>query len=87
MLPLSKPIIAVLVIFTFMWRWNDFAWPLVALTDRTMFTVPLGLNLLRGEVNPEWDTHGARAVVAAAHAGHLSGVPALPGPGHREHGD
>ena len=53
-LPLSKPIIAVLVIFTFMWRWNDFAWPLVALTDRDMFTIPLGLNLLRGEVNPDW---------------------------------
>jgi alpha-1,4-digalacturonate transport system permease protein len=53
-LPLAKPIIAVLVIFTFMWRWNDFAWPLVALTDQDMFTLPLGLNLLRGEVNPDW---------------------------------
>ena len=53
-LPLSKPIIAVLVIFTFMWRWNDFAWPLVVLTDQTGFTLPLGLNLLRGEANPDW---------------------------------
>lgn len=53
-LPLSKPIIAVLVIFTFMWRWNDFAWPLVVLTDQSMFTLPLGLNLVKGEVNPEW---------------------------------
>ncbi len=53
-LPLSRPVIAVLVIFTFMWRWNDFAWPLVILTDRDSFTLPLGLNLLRGEVNPEW---------------------------------
>lgn len=53
-LPLSKPIIAVLVIFTFMWRWNDFAWPLVVLTDQTGFILPLGLNLLRGEANPDW---------------------------------
>ena len=30
-LPLSRPVIAVLTIFTFMWRWNDFAWPLVVL--------------------------------------------------------
>src|SRR5262249_33245572 len=52
-LPLSKPVIAVLIIFTFMWRWNDFAWPLVVLTEQPRYTLPLGLNLLRGEVNPE----------------------------------
>jgi len=63
-LPLSKPIIAVLVIFTFMWRWNDFAWPLVALTDRDMFTIPLGLNLLRGEVNPDWGNVMALALLS-----------------------
>jgi len=63
-LPLSKPIIAVLVIFTFMWRWNDFAWPLVALTDQDMFTVPLGLNLLRGEVNPDWGNVMALALLS-----------------------
>ncbi|HEX3348724.1 MAG TPA: carbohydrate ABC transporter permease [Acetobacteraceae bacterium] len=63
-LPLSKPIIAVLVIFTFMWRWNDFAWPLVVLTDQSMFTLPLGLNLVRGEVNPEWGQVMALALVS-----------------------
>jgi alpha-1,4-digalacturonate transport system permease protein len=63
-LPLSRPVIAVLVIFTFMWRWNDFAWPLVVLTDQSMFTLPLGLNLLRGEVNPDWDNIMAMALVA-----------------------
>jgi alpha-1,4-digalacturonate transport system permease protein len=63
-LPLSKPIIAVLVIFTFMWRWNDFAWPLVVLTDQTMFTVPLGLNLVRGEANPDWGGVMALALVS-----------------------
>jgi multiple sugar transport system permease protein/alpha-1,4-digalacturonate transport system permease protein len=63
-LPLSKPIISVLVIFTFMWRWNDFAWPLVALTNQDMFTLPLGLNLLRGEVNPNWGTVMALALLS-----------------------
>jgi multiple sugar transport system permease protein/alpha-1,4-digalacturonate transport system permease protein len=63
-LPLSKPIIAVLVIFTFMWRWNDFAWPLVVLTDQTTFTLPLGLNLLRGEANPDWGGVMALALVS-----------------------
>ena len=63
-LPLSKPIIAVLVIFTFMWRWNDFAWPLVVLTDHARYTLPLGLNLLRGEANPEWGQIMAMALLA-----------------------
>lgn len=62
-LPLSRPIIAVLVIFTFMWRWNDFAWPLVVLTDHDAYTMPLGLNLLRGEVNPEWGQVMAMALI------------------------
>lgn len=52
--PLSKPIIAVLVIFTFMWRWNDFALPLVIMMKQEMYTVQLGLNLLRGQFNTEW---------------------------------
>lgn len=63
-LPLSKPIIAVLVIFTFMWRWNDFAWPLVVLTDHAQYTLPLGLNLLRSETNPEWGQVMAMAMFA-----------------------
>ena len=65
-LPLSKPIIAVLVIFTFMWRWNDFAWPLVVLTDHAQYTLPLGLNLLKSEPNPEWGQIMAMALVALA---------------------
>ncbi len=65
-LPLSRPIIAVLVIFTFMWRWNDFAWPMVVLTDHDAYTMPLGLNLLRGEVNPEWGQVMALALVSLA---------------------
>ena len=65
-LPLSKPIIAVLIIFTFMWRWNDFAWPLVVLTDQAGFTLPLGLNLLRSEVNPDWGQVMAVALITLA---------------------
>lgn len=65
-LPLSKPIIAVLVIFTFMWRWNDFAWPLVVLSDQARFTLPLGLNLMRGEMNPVWGQVMATAAIGLA---------------------
>ncbi len=45
-LPLSKPLIAVLVIFTFMWRWNEFVWPLIVLTDSDSYTLPVGLQFL-----------------------------------------
>jgi len=48
-LPNSKPLIAVLVIFTFGWRWNDFVWPLIVLRTRESLTVPVGLALLRGQ--------------------------------------
>ena len=45
-LPLSKPLVAVLIIFTFMWRWNEFVWPLIVLTDSDSYTLPVGLQFL-----------------------------------------
>lgn len=45
-LPLSRPLIAALVIFTFMWRWNEFVWPLIVLTDSDSYTLPIGLQFL-----------------------------------------
>jgi len=46
--PLSAPAIAVLVILGFSARWNAFAWPLVALTRKDMYTVQLGINYMKG---------------------------------------
>ena len=63
-LPLSKPIIAVLIIFTFMWRWNDFVLPLIVLTDQDMYTVQLGLNLLKGQYNIVWTSIMAIALLS-----------------------
>jgi ABC-type glycerol-3-phosphate transport system permease component len=48
-LPLAKPLIATLVIFTFMWRWNEFAWPLIVLKDTNVYTLPIGLYFLKGQ--------------------------------------
>lgn len=45
-LPLSKPLIAALIIFTFMWRWNEFVWPLIVLTNADAYTLPVGLQFL-----------------------------------------
>lgn len=54
-LPLCKPILTTLAIFTFMTVWNDFLWPLIALTDNSMYTLPVALANLMGEHsrNPE----------------------------------
>jgi len=48
-LPIIKPILVTLALFTFMGTWNDFIWPLVALTDQSMFTLPVALANLMGE--------------------------------------
>jgi alpha-1,4-digalacturonate transport system permease protein len=53
-LPNVKPLIAVLVIFTFMWRWNELAWPLIAVSEQSMYTVQLGLAMVKGEYFIEW---------------------------------
>ena len=48
-LPLCKPILVTLAIFTFMGTWNDFMWPLIVLTDGEMYTLPVALANLLGE--------------------------------------
>jgi alpha-1,4-digalacturonate transport system permease protein len=53
-LPLSKPALAVLTIFSVMWRWNDFLWPLIVLSRNEMFTLQVGLNSFQGELNVQW---------------------------------
>ena len=53
-LPLSAPALAVLAIFSIMWRWNDFLWPLIVLSRSEMFTLQVGLNAFQGELNTQW---------------------------------
>jgi multiple sugar transport system permease protein len=48
-LPLCKPILVTLAIFTFMGTWNDFLWPLIVMTDDSMYTLPVALANLSGE--------------------------------------
>jgi len=53
-LPLAAPAMAVLAIFSFMWRWNDFLWPLIVLSKSEHFTLQLALNSFQGELNTQW---------------------------------
>lgn len=54
-MPLARPALAVLTIFSVMWRWNDFLWPLVVLQSGNNFTLQVGLNSFRGELQTQWD--------------------------------
>lgn len=53
-LPLSAPALAVLAIFSVMWRWNDFLLPLIVLSQNEVFTLQLALNSFQGELNTQW---------------------------------
>jgi ABC-type glycerol-3-phosphate transport system permease component len=52
LIPLSKPALATMAVFTFMWNWNDFFWPLIYLSKEKMFTLGLGLYHFLG---PSWN--------------------------------
>ncbi|AVS89258.1 ABC transporter permease [Paracidovorax avenae] len=62
-LPLSAPALAVLAIFSFMWRWNDFLWPLIVLSKSENFTLQLALNSFQGELNTQWNYLLAMTVI------------------------
>ncbi|RKN70612.1 carbohydrate ABC transporter permease [Paenibacillus ginsengarvi] len=47
MLPLAKPGLAVLGIFTFVNSWNDYVWQVVMLKDKMMYTLPVGVKIAR----------------------------------------
>lgn len=67
-LPLTKPIIATLGIFVFLWQWNDFLWPLVIAQSDAMRTLTVGLATLNAE-----SVSNASLMAAAA----VSVVPCL----------
>jgi ABC-type glycerol-3-phosphate transport system permease component len=63
-LPLCKPLIAVLVLLTVMYQWNDFAWPLIALKDAQLFTLPIGLLYLQGQYGADYGAIMALALLS-----------------------
>jgi multiple sugar transport system permease protein len=48
-LPVIRPILATLAIWTFLSTWNDFMWPLIVLSDERRYTLPVALASLVGE--------------------------------------
>ena len=63
-LPLVKPAMSALAIFTFIGNWNAYLWPLIISTKKVMYTLPVGLALFNGEFLTEWNIIMTGATVA-----------------------
>ena len=64
MLPLVKPTLATLAVFTFIGVWGDFLWPLIIIDDQSKFTLPLGVNKLAGAFGKDWRLVAAGAILS-----------------------
>lgn len=64
-LPLAAPALAVLAIFSTIWRWNDFLWPKIVMTSNEMFTLQVGLETFQGDLMIQWDLILAMTVLTA----------------------
>ena len=64
MLPIAKPIIMTLSIFSFQWRWNDYIWPLIVLNDPKKYTFQVAIRSLVGGVIVNWTVLIAASVLS-----------------------
>ncbi|MFT4006928.1 MAG: carbohydrate ABC transporter permease [Lacrimispora sp.] len=64
MLPLAKPVVSVLCIFSFMWRWNDYLWPKLVINSKERYTIQLALANYSGEYSVDWNSLLAMSVIS-----------------------
>lgn len=63
-LPLSKPAIVTIGLFTFMWNWDGFLWPLIVTRSQNMWVIQLGIQNFFGEHLNAWNMIMAGATLA-----------------------
>ena len=63
--PLSKPALITLGLFTFMGAWNMFEWPLVVLSNKDYYPLTVGLSLFRNETRADWPRIFAASVMGS----------------------
>ena len=66
MLPLLRPVVATLALFTFLASWSDFLWPLIAITDQKLYTLPVALAAISREHGGDTELMMAGAVITTA---------------------
>lgn len=63
-IPMVKPSLAVLAVFTFIGSWGEFLWPSIVLTKDSMYTLPVGINNLQGMFSANWRFIAAGSIIA-----------------------
>ena len=63
-IPMVKPSLAVLAVFTFIGSWGEFLWPSIMLTKDSMYTLPVGINNLQGMFSANWRFIAAGSIIA-----------------------
>lgn len=64
LLPMTKPTLSVLAIFTFIGCWGEFLWPSIVLTNKQLYTLPVGLNDLSGMFSSNWRLIASGAIIS-----------------------
>ncbi|MDB5082587.1 MAG: transporter permease [Chloroflexi bacterium] len=64
MLPLVKPSLAAMAIFSFMGAWDEFTWALTSIQDETLRTLPIGLRLFQQSHGTQWGLVFAASLIA-----------------------
>lgn len=64
MLPLAKPVLTALTIFSFMWRWNDFLWPFIVISNEQKYTIQVAIANFVGQFYVDWNSLLAMSVLA-----------------------
>lgn len=62
-LPLLRPAVVTLALFTFLASWNDFLWPLIIISDQRLYTLPVALAVISREHGHDTELMMAGAVV------------------------
>jgi multiple sugar transport system permease protein len=65
-LPLSRPALAAVAIFTFGFFWQDYLWPLIVINSPSLYTLPLGLGQFSQQNRTVWDLLMAGSVISLA---------------------
>ena len=64
LIPMVKPTLAVLAIFTFIGSWGEFLWPSIVLTKKALYTLPVGVNDLQGMFSANWRYIAAGSLIS-----------------------
>ena len=64
LIPMVKPTLATLAIFTFIGSWGEFLWPSIVLTNKAMYTLPVGVNDLQGMFSANWRIIAAGSLIS-----------------------